>query len=238
MDISGPVLIKEGLWWVGDGANASQLQCNPYLLVEGDSAILFDPGSVLDAHVVLKNVQSIVPLEHLEAIVLSHQDPDLCSAVPYFEENGFSGVLCCHERAAWIIRYYGIASEFYMVNTNKYRYKLKNGSQIDFLFAPYLHFPGAIMTYLAKQKTLISGDLFGAFSETWSLYAQDDYEETMKTYHESYMPSHEILEPVMTQLLQYNITTICPQHGSVINNNVIKYQCSQLKEFSGLTACL
>ena len=111
----GPVLIKEGLWWVGDGANASKLQCNPYLLVDGGSAILFDPGSVLDAHVVLEHVKSIVPLKKLEAIVLSHQDPDLCSAIPYFEKNGFKGLLCCHERAALIIKYYGVTSDFILL---------------------------------------------------------------------------------------------------------------------------
>ena len=223
MDTLGPVLIREGFWWVGDKANASQLQCNPYLLIEGDSAILFDPGSVLDAPIVLKNVQMIVPLENLEAIVLSHENPDLCSAVPYFEENGFKGILCCHEHVAWIIRYYGITSEFYLVNMNKFHYQMKNGSNINFLSAPYLPSAGTMMTYLPKQKILVSGNLFCALPKTWNLYAQGDYENLMKTYHESYMPSHEILASVMNQLLNYEITMICPQHGSIINKNVIKF---------------
>jgi len=147
----------------------------------------------------------------------------LCSAIPYFEKNGFNGLLCCHERAALIIKYYGIKSDFYFINTQEYRYQLKNGSYINFLFAPYLHFPGAIMTYLPTKEILLSGDLFGAFSENWSLYAPEDYEESMKTFHESYMPSHEILAPVMNQLLKYDISIICPQHGSIINKNVTSY---------------
>ncbi len=213
------VSLAEGLWWVGAGADSGVLQCNPYLLMQGGSAVLFDPGSVLDADVVMDKIRSFIPIEQIEAIVLSHQDPDLCSALPVFEKNGFSGVICCHQRTAMLVKYYGISSEFYTIDTHKYRYRLKDTSEIRFLLAPYLHFPGAIMTYLPNLKTLISGDLFGAVTKRWTLIADDDYRESMKTFHESYMPSHEILESVMSQLLLFDIDTICPQHGSVITQH-------------------
>ncbi len=223
MKHTGPVSIHEGLWWVGDTQAERSLRCNPYLLIEGGSKILFDPGSVLDAEIIIEQVKSLTPIEEIDAIVLSHQDPDLCSSLPLFEQHGFSGVLCCHERTASIIIFYGINSQFYHVNTHKYHYNLKDGSHIKFLPAPYLHFPGAIMTYLPKQRTLLSGDLFGAFSKNWSLYAGDEYAEAMKSFHESYMPSHNILQPVMEQLLSYDIQTICPQHGSIITGDTTSY---------------
>lgn len=42
------VQIYEGLYWVGIKNVEGGLNCNPYLLVEDDEAVLFDPGSVLD----------------------------------------------------------------------------------------------------------------------------------------------------------------------------------------------
>ena len=158
----GPVPIREGLWWVGFHDPRRNLACNPYLLVHEGSAVLFDPGSVLDAPFVLEAVRSVVPIEAIEAIVLSHQDPDLCSALPAFEQAGFSGVLCCHERAAMLIQFYGITSVFHEVNRNGFRYVTKSGCDLRFIFAPYLHFPGAVMTYLPSMKVLLSGDVFGA----------------------------------------------------------------------------
>ena len=223
MDISGPVLIKEGLWWVGDHTSTLSLRCNPYLLMDGGSVILFEPGSVLDAAVVMEKIKKLVPIEKIGAIVVSHQDPDLCSAIPIFEKNGFSGSIYCHERAATLIAFYGISSPFQHVNIDKYRYKLSDGTFIHFIYAPYLHFPAAIMTYLPRQKALISGDLFGASSTNWTLYAQDDYKEAMKTFHETYMPSHEILQSVMNQLLHYDIDIICSQHGSIIDTKPQQY---------------
>jgi diguanylate cyclase (GGDEF)-like protein len=223
MQLSGPVSIAEGLWWVGDDLSTADLHCNPYLLIDRQSAILFEPGSVLDVEVVMAKVRMLVPLEKIEAIVVSHQDPDLCSAIPILEKEGFCGTLCCHSRAGNLIRFYGTRSPFFPVDQNNYRYRMKSGYELDFLPASYLHFPASIMTYLPKQKALVSGDLFGANGEHWSLYAGDDYEESMKNFHEFYMPSHQILSPVMERLLGMEIKYICPQHGSVIDNDCERY---------------
>ena len=220
VNVSEPVELKSGLWWVGSGTPKGTLYCNPYLLIQGDSALLFDPGSVIDGEQVINQVKKLIPIESIDAIVASHQDPDLCAAIPMFEQHGFKGEICCHERSAMLIAYYGIKSDFYLVNQNQFRYQLADGSFIQFLYAPYLHFPGAIMTYLPTQRALISGDLFGAVTEQWELYANEDYPASMIPFHETYMPSHEILSPVMNQLLAYEIELICPQHGSVIKDNI------------------
>jgi diguanylate cyclase (GGDEF)-like protein len=216
---TNPIPITDGLWWVGVNDTKRNLQCNPFLLLQGKSAILFDAGSVLDFEIVSHKVQQLVPIQKLDAIVCSHQDPDLCSSLPLFEKHGFKGVYCCHTRASLIISYYGVHRSFYHVNLQNYRFPLVDGSSIEFIFTPYLHFPGAIMTYLPQQKVLLSGDVFGAVTKQWNLYAGPDYEEAMKTFHETYMPSHAILKSTMDTLLQYDISMICPQHGSIITKN-------------------
>ena len=216
IDVTKAIPVADGLWWVGMNDTKRNIQCNPYLLLHGKSAILFDAGSVLDFETVSAKVKQLVPIADLDAIVCSHQDPDLCSSLPLFEHSGFKGVYCCHTRASTLISFYGVRRPFYHVNLQNYRFPLVDGSSIEFIFAPYLHFPGAIMTYLPQQKVLISGDVFGAVTKQWNLYAGLEYEEAMKTFHETYMPSHANLKPTMEKLLQYDIETICPQHGSVI----------------------
>ncbi len=223
IDLTKPVQLAEGLWWVGSESTYEHLQCNPYLLIKDGKGILFDPGSALDGREVLAKTLSLIPMDRLEAIVLSHQDPDLCYAVSFFEEAGFGGVLCCHERAALILKHYGFKSTFYLVNHHEYSYTMENGSSIGFIFTPYLHFPGAIMSYLPEQQALVSGDLFGSITADWHLYADDSYLDGMKAFHEVYMPSHEILKAGMESLDSYSIVLICPQHGSVIRENIQKH---------------
>jgi len=212
--------IAEGSYWVGGVTQESGLNCNPYLLVDGDEAILIDPGSVLDFDDVYNNVCSIVPIEKIKYVILHHQDPDFCASVPLFEKKGAKFTIITHWRTQVLLKYYGIKSDYYIINKNELKLTLQSGKTLDFILTPYLHFPGSFTTYDPETKVLFSSDLFGAFSFNWNLYAKEDYIEKMKTFHEHYMPSNSILRVVMESFLAIDIEIIAPQHGSIINQNI------------------
>lgn len=223
MNLSRVAEIAQGIYWVGGSGQAGGLNCNPYLIVDGKEAVLIDPGSVLDFEDVYQNVLSLIPLEKIKYVILHHQDPDFCASVPLFEAKGAQFTIVTHWRTQTLVKYYGLRSEYYIVNDNEYKLTLKSGRVLTFLPTPYLHFPGAITTYDNHTKVLFSSDLFGAFSYEWSLYAGTDYIEKMKTFHEHYMPSNDIIRPVMEMFLGMDIAMIAPQHGSVIRDNIPMY---------------
>lgn len=229
MDRTKPVEIADHIYWVGAKIQESGLHCNPYLVVAGDEAALIDPGSPLDFHYVIENVKSIVPLSAIKYVILQHQDPDLCASTPLFENAGVNGFVCTHWRTAQLVKYYGIRSPFREVNQHSSTLEFQNGRILQFIPTPYLHFPGAITTFDPATGTLFSSDLFGAYTHHHgSLYAdelvaangKDRYMEAMKTFHEHYMPSNDVLRPVMEKLAQMDIRLIAPQHGSIIRKNV------------------
>ena len=49
--------IVEQIYHVGDLKIQNGLECNPYLLIDGEEAVLFDPGSRLDFEAVLENIR-------------------------------------------------------------------------------------------------------------------------------------------------------------------------------------
>jgi len=212
-----------GFFWVGNSLLTENLICNPYLLVEGGEGILFDPGSTLDAKDVMASVASILPLDKIRYVVLHHQDPDLAAALPYMEAAGMKFTIVTHWRTWSLLRFYGITSPVYLVDEHGYALRLSSGRTLQFIPTPYLHFPGAIATYDRQSKFLLSSDLFGAFSERWSLYADDGYREAMKRFHEHYMPSNEILRPTMDLISCLELEAILPQHGSIIKENIPSY---------------
>ena len=229
-EIDGVKELYPGIYWVGDCDQKNGLNCNPYLIIDGDEAVLIDPGSTLDFEQVLKNVASLIPLEKVRYVVLQHQDPDLCSSMPLFEAKGLQAQIATHWRASLLIRYYGVKSSFYIVGENEYKLTFGSGRTLHFYLTPYLHFPGAIVTYDPLSKILFSSDLFGAFTRNWSFFADemntdgfDHYIEAMKTFHENYMPGNDILRPVMEKLLTVDINMIAPQHGSIIRRDIPKY---------------
>lgn len=231
MDTGRPVEIADNIYWVGINIQESGLHCNPYLIISGEEAVLIDPGSPLDFSYVYDNVTSLVPLSAVKYIILQHQDPDLCASTPLFEKAGAVVTVCTHWRTAQLVKYYGIQSPFRQINPQNSSLTFGNGRTLHFFPTPYLHFPGAITTYDPVTQTLFSSDLFGSFSHQWRLFAdelmsvggRDHYMEAMKTFHEHYMPSNEVLRPIMEQFLQMDIRTIAPQHGSIIRRNVSAY---------------
>jgi len=225
MEIKSPYEIADGIYWVGSATKYGSLNCNPYLIVDNGEGVLIDPGSVLDFDEVFASVTSLIPLNRIHHIILQHQDPDFCSAVPALEANGFTGEIATFWRTAIIVKFYGIRSPFYLINEHGFELIMRSGRKLHFFLTPYLHFPGAIVTYDQQTKTLFSSDLFGGFSfkNAFSLYADDDYMDAMLEFHEHYMPGNDIIRPVMEMLLTIDIKLIAPQHGSIIDKKVTTY---------------
>ena len=125
--------IANGIYWVGGSGQDGGLHCNPYLLVDGEEAVLIDPGSVLDFEYVFENVCSIVPLEKIKYVVLHHQDPDFCASVPLFEQKGAQFTIATHWRTQTLVKYYGIKSPYYIVNEHDYALTLGSGRVLRLL---------------------------------------------------------------------------------------------------------
>lgn len=211
------------IYHIGDRQTHQGLDCNPYLLIDGDEAVLFDPGNCFDVEAVYENIVALIPASAVKYIVLHHQDPDFCSAVPLLEAKGIHAKIITSWRAQTLIQYYGIQSEFKLIEELGNKLELASGRTLRFILTPYLHFAGAFVTYDPKSTTLFSSDLFGAYSYNNALYADDQYIEKMETFHEHYMPSNAVLRPVMELLSKYDIQLICPQHGSIINSDIQTY---------------
>jgi len=213
----------KGIYWVGKKDEEGNIKCNPYLILDRDEAILIDPGSVIDFEEVYSNITKIIPLWKIKYVILDNQGPDFCSSIPLFEKKRANFKIITHWKTKVLLKYYGINSAYYIINEHNNKLVLDSGRELLFIPTPYLNYAGSFITYDAKSKVLFSSDLFGAFSAKRKLYAQNDYAEKMKAFHEHYMPSNDILKPIMQTLLKMDITAIAPQHGSIIVSNTKEY---------------
>lgn len=223
-DVSRAVEIHQGISWVGVTDDKTPFKCNPYVLDDGEEAVLFEPGSTLYYAGVREKVLQAVPAKKVRHILISHQDPDVCASVPFWEEAyGVDKIqIITHSRTAVLLRHYGIRSKVYAVDQNDWVLPLRGGRVLKFVFTPWCHSPGTFMTYDEKTRTLFSGDVFGALTFDWSLYVGDHhYTEAMKGFHEDYMASTPHLQAAMTLLDALRIDRIAPQHGSIIQQQYI-----------------
>ncbi len=240
MKYDNAIKIDKDIYWIGWYKKEAPLRSNAYLIKDESNdtveVILIDPGSVPDFPVILKKILQVCELKDIKYIILHHQDPDICASVPKIEELvyniGGSIKIVTHSRAWFLIPFYGVRSEFYLIDFKGWKLELKSGRVLRFIFTPYLHFPGAFVTYDVKTKTLFSSDLFGGISYEFKLYADEWYKEAVKAFHEHYMSHEDHLRFAMEKLekiyKKYGIKRICPQHGSIIEGENKVYEYIQL----------
>jgi len=233
MDFTKAIEISPNIYWVGYVIPNDPFQCHVYLIKNGDESILIDPGSMITFPVVLEKITSVLPLKDIKYIIMHHQDPDIVSCFSTLEQimPKRERFIITHWRTEMLLKHYMWNTPFYLIDQNDWKLKTKD-LELEFVFTPYAHFPGAFCTYDKKSGILFSSDLFGGLTQEFSLFAKnvDDYFEAAKPFHKHYMPSQEVLHHALHQVQKTNPQMIAPQHGSIIKKEFINPLISKLKE--------
>lgn len=230
-----PVSIAEGIYWVGYTDENRGLHCNPYLIIEGNEAVLIDGGNRDDfSNVMLKILRTGLEPSQITRLIYQHYDPDLCGSLPQLEAiiNTDSLRIISHRENNVFIHYYSNKTEMLDFHDLGGRFDFATGRRLEFYPIPYCHQPGSFATYDTKTKTLFSGDLFGSFDTIWSLILQLDENcltcespaacslkcpfDGIVKFHQTVMPSNRALSHGLDILEKLDIERIAPQHGSII----------------------
>lgn len=227
------VQIAERTYWIGSKKPGSKVHCNIYLIENGKNSILVDPGPGATFRSTLDKIREIVPFGHIRYFICSHQDPDISSSIPLIDGivSRKDAAIISHWRAIVLLEQYNISVPFMDIEKNNWELDAE-GRKLRFVFTPYMHFPGAFCTYDELTGILFSSDIFGGFSGTeWELFAKDEsYFETIKPFHEHYIPSKRILNHGLMKIEPLKLEMIAPQHGSIIKKELIAPIIKKLKD--------
>ena len=87
---------------------------------------------------------------------------------------------------------------------------------LEFIHAPWVHWPETMLTYLPEDKILFSCDLFGSHLASTHLFVTDEgqvYEAAKRYFAEIMMPFRTSIEKHLERLNSYRIDVIAPSHG-------------------------
>jgi flavorubredoxin len=254
-----PVEIADHVFWVGFHDTTSNFHCNPYLVIEGDQAVLIDAGSRPDfAVVMMKILQTGISPDKIVALIYHHVDPDLCGSLSNMIDicaNPALKVLSEPENNMFISYYIEKEKRSLLTSIDDYSEGFPLGGRIlEFFKTPYAHNAGSFVTRDTKTKTLFTSDLFGSISKQWELFielASDcytcvDYNNCINRreycplpdifeFHKKVIPSESALEHAMNVIGGLDIDMIAPQHGSIFSNKKnISFLIERLKALKGV----
>lgn len=215
--------LAKGVFWIGTCQSDTGGNYNPYLIIDGNEAVLIDPGPVAAFDCVFQNMKDLIDISALSYIIVQQPSPEVTASLPLYEKQGVKARVIVHERALEQIKALHVSFDFFIINDEQSKLTLKSGRELFFIETPYLHSYAAIISYDAKTKSLFSSVLFGADPFKWDLFAGRFYRLAMMSFHERLMPGNDVIRPVMEMLLKIDIEMIAPHKGSIIKENIPKY---------------
>ena len=223
MDPNSAIEVADGVWWVGRRLVDDEFQCHAYLLENGDDSVLLDPGSPLTIEDTLSKIEQVMDLDSVKYLVCHHPDPDIATAlIPLSERLTRPDVVVVTEwRARALLRHYGHRFDYWLIEDHDWRLPLQAGRALEFQLTPYLHFPGAFMSYDTATRTLFSSDVFGGFVPDSDVLVSSDIDYVLtnaRPFHQHYMPSTPLLQAGLARVRHRwpDIELIAPQHGHLI----------------------
>lgn len=206
-----------GIYWLGN-TDETAFRCNTYLIVDQHEAILVDPGSKQYFSQVKQRVAQILPPENVSGMVLCHQDPDVAASMTDWLDVNPAMRVFTSPRTQVLLPHYGRSDYQYYDVTENPVYVHPSGASLKFVEAPFLHFPGAFVTYDTQSRYLFSGDIWAALDLDWTLTV-DSFEQhipKMNLFHLDYMASNLAARGFVRRIENLAIDAILPQHGSII----------------------
>ncbi|RLC42093.1 MAG: FprA family A-type flavoprotein [Candidatus Coatesbacteria bacterium] len=190
---------------------------NSYLIRGSEKTALIDAVDSTKEDELIANL-STLNIDHLDYLVANHAEQDHSGGIPrildvYTEAKVITNKKC----RDFLIDLLLISEGRFITIEDGDNISLGNKT-LEFIIAPWVHWPETMLTYLKEDNILFSCDLFGSHLATSQLYAICDeklLESAKRYYAEIMMPFRNNIKNHLERLENYNIGMIAPSHGPI-----------------------
>ena len=213
-------VLFEGLWPIPYGVSY-----NSYLVVD-EKVALIDTVECGFEDEFLANINEAIGGRNIDYLVVNHMEPDHSSLVAYMLETYQGLQIIANAKTVPMLKgYYGTPEERITVVGEGSSLSL-GGCTLNFSLIPMVHWPETMVTWLAEENTLFSGDAFGTFGAVAEEIVDEDgtfeqYKDEMTRYYACIVGKYGT--PVQTALKKLSgleIKRICSTHGPVWEQNI------------------
>ncbi|WP_374487130.1 MBL fold metallo-hydrolase [Zoogloea sp.] len=194
------------------------IDTNEYLVMDGQRALLTDPGGSEIFSAVFSALTAAVDPRHIEVLFASHQDPDIISSLALWLE--FKPELKCHLSWLWseFVPHFGGRDDTFIHIPDEGGTIRLGRLTLEALPAHYLHSSGNFHLYDRKARILFSGDVGAArLTGDYPLFVEgfDRHIRQAEGFHRRWMGSSEAKRDWCERVSQLPIDMLCPQHGAI-----------------------
>ena len=234
-----PVSITDGVWWVG--ALDPQIRVfdvimhaprgttyNSYLIQGNEKTALVELVKPAFGDQLFANVREVLPAMKVDYLVINHTEPDHSGILAQAREAFPEAQVVCSRGGKALLGQLLNADCNPMVVGDGDSLDL-GGMTLQFVSAPFLHWPDTMFTYCPEAKALFPCDFLGAHYCDDRLFNDlvPDYLTEFRYYFDIIMrPFKEHALKALDKIAPLPIDFIGPSHGPLLRANIPAYLAS------------
>lgn len=193
---------------------------NSYLIKGNSKIALLDTVDPQKTYELMRNLDAL-GIDKIDYIVAHHAEQDHSGSIPAMLERYPKAKVVTNAKCK------GFLTDLMPIAEDKF-IVIKDGDVLDlgdkhlkFIFAPWVHWPETMMSYLEEDNMLFTCDFFGSHIATSRPFGPKDemliYEGAKHYYAEIMMPFRNHIKKNIAKVEEINPDMICPSHGCVYN---------------------
>lgn len=229
--------LKENLYYVGASNPALRVfdiimmadygtTYNSYLIT-GPKNVLVEAAHERFYDELIENIDSIVPVEKLDYLIMNHNEPDHSGCIRQLLDRNPELTIVSSAGGKKFLEN--------ILNRPFNSLVVKQGESLDigqgaleFIMAPMLHWPDTMFTYFPAGKTIFTCDFLGAhFCEPWVLdthvHYPEKYDEAFAYYYAAiFGPFKPYVIQGLDKIAPLDFDMVCCSHGPVLTESIQK----------------
>ena len=227
-----PVEIKPNVYWIGVNDRTTDLfeglwpitqegvSYNAYLIDDEKKAII-DLSKSLKTDEFFDQIDQVIDVSELDYVVINHMEPDHSGVLRTLRRIAPGVTLLGTEKTRGMLEsFYGITDGVQVVQDGE---TLTLGEHtLQFVYAPFVHWPETMVTYEVSNQVLFSCDAFGSYGALRGGIFDDDctdpdfyIREALRYYANIVAVFSKPVLQAIAKLADVPISVIAPSHGLV-----------------------
>lgn len=190
---------------------------NSYLIKGSEKTALIDTVDPPMKNVLFDNLDQL-GIEKIDYVIFNHAEPDHAGSIrEVLDKYPDAKAVCTDKCKVMLIDRFLVPEDKFKVVADKETISLGDRT-LEFVYAPWVHWPETMVTYLQEEKILFPCDFFGSHIATTDIFVRDEGQEAeaaKRYYAEIMMPFRLQIQKNLEKIRDYKIDIIAPSHGPI-----------------------
>ncbi len=190
---------------------------NAYLVKGSEKTALIDTVDPTMANELINNLHQL-DVKNIDYIIANHAEQDHSGTLPQILKSYPNATVVATPKCKNLLMDLLLIPENKIMTVEDRETVSLGNKTLEFVYAPWVHWPETMLTYLREDKILFTCDLFGSHFAASDLYVTDEatvYEAAKRYYAEIMMPFKPVIQKNLEKIKDLQIDMIAPSHGPI-----------------------